>query len=93
MTHNKAAIVLAAGAYLSASGAVAYVGPGAGLTLLSALWGLVVAVLVALSFVVLWPYRRWRRRRQTLHAELAAAEKPGNAGDHRNTGGPGAEGH
>lgn len=46
--------------------ALAYVGPGAGLSLLSALWGLVVAVLVAAAFVVMWPIRRWRRRRAAL---------------------------
>lgn len=44
--------------------AAAYVGPGAGLTLLSALWGLLAAVLAALAFVIIWPIRRWRRRRQ-----------------------------
>lgn len=44
--------------------AQAYIGPGAGLTLIGAVWGLVLAVVAALSFVVLWPLRRvWRRAR------------------------------
>lgn len=43
--------------------AMAYVGPGAGLSLLSALWGLIAAVGIALGFVLFWPIRRWRRRR------------------------------
>lgn len=38
--------------------ASAYIGPGAGLSMLGAFWGLVVAVLAALSFLLLWPLRR-----------------------------------
>ena len=49
-------------AVLAAFPAFAYVGPGAGLTLLGALWGLVVAVVVSLGFVLLWPIRRMMRR-------------------------------
>jgi hypothetical protein len=37
---------------------MAYVGPGAGLSLLGALWGLAVAILAALAFVIVWPVRR-----------------------------------
>jgi uncharacterized membrane protein len=49
--------------------AQAYVGPGAGLSLLGALWGVVAAIGAALLFVVLWPIRRMRRRKK---AEAAA---------------------
>ena len=38
--------------------ASAYIGPGAGLSMLGAFWGLVVAVLTALSFLLLWPIRK-----------------------------------
>jgi len=45
--------------------AAAYVGPGAGLSLIGAFWGLVVAVLAALSFIIIWPFRRmFRKARQ-----------------------------
>jgi len=44
--------------------AQAYVGPGAGLSLIGALWGLVVAVGAAVGFVVLWPLRRALRGRR-----------------------------
>ena len=38
--------------------AFAYIGPGAGLSMLGAFWGLVVAVVAALSFLLLWPIRK-----------------------------------
>ena len=41
----------------------AYIGPGAGLSLLGALWALIAAVAAALGFIVLWPLRRARKRR------------------------------
>ena len=44
--------------------AMAYVGPGAGLSLLGTLWGVVIAVLAALSFLVMWPLRRLMRQRR-----------------------------
>lgn len=49
----------------------AYVGPGAGLSLLGALWALVVAVGSAVVFVVAWPIRRLLRRRSEPDAEAA----------------------
>ena len=70
----------------------AYVGPGAGLSLLGALWALIVAVGAAVVFLFAWPIRRMRRRKREAR-ELEARErdarsdtsegaegKPGNAG-------------
>lgn len=50
-------------ALFAATPALAYVGPGAGLSLLGALWGVAAAVAVALAFVVAWPVRRLIKRR------------------------------
>jgi hypothetical protein len=41
----------------------AYIGPGAGLSLLGALWALIVAVAAALAFILLWPFRQAMKRR------------------------------
>lgn len=52
--------------------AQAYVGPGAGLSLLGALWALVVAIAAAVAFIVLWPIRKMMKRKA---AERAAGDK------------------
>lgn len=52
----------------------AYVGPGAGLSLLGALWALIVAIGAAVAFIIAWPIRRMRRRKRE-ERELAAAEE------------------
>ncbi|YBV98307.1 hypothetical protein M1D80_16115 [Phyllobacteriaceae bacterium JZ32] len=45
--------------------AFAYVGPGAGLSLLGALWALLAAVATAIFFVVAWPIRKMVRSRRS----------------------------
>lgn len=59
-----AKIIFASLALTLTSPALAYVGPGAGITLIGALWGLIMAVVAALSFIVLWPIRRSLKRRR-----------------------------
>ena len=64
LNSRQAALLAIGTAVMSATAvpALAYVGPGAGLTLLGALWGLILAVVVSLGFVLLWPLRRLMRR-------------------------------
>ena len=51
----------------------AYIGPGAGLSLIGALWALLVAVAAAIVFVFAWPIRRMhRRKREALELEKEA---------------------
>ena len=49
---------------LFATPAFAYIGPGAGITVLGALWGVVVAIVLAVVAVLLWPVRVLFRRRR-----------------------------
>ena len=58
------AALAAAGLAFGASPALAYIGPGAGLSLLGALWGVIAAVAAALLFLLIWPLRRLMRRQR-----------------------------
>lgn len=55
--------------------ASAYIGPGAGLSMLGAFWGLVVAVLAALSFLLLWPVRKMFKKNAATTSESEQQEK------------------
>ena len=57
--------------------AFAYIGPGAGLSMLGAFWGLVVAVVAALSFLLFWPIRKMFRKNNADANASAAAEADG----------------
>ena len=46
----------------AAAPAFAYVGPGAGITMLGALWGVIVAVALAVGAVLFYPVRVLMRR-------------------------------
>jgi membrane protein implicated in regulation of membrane protease activity len=74
------AALAAAGLAFGASPALAYIGPGAGLSLLGALWGVVAAVAAALLFLLIWPLRRLMRRQrsatQRSASERTAAQRP-----------------
>ncbi len=74
MKRVAAALTLMVG-LLAPATAFAYVGPGAGLSLLGALWALVMALGLALMFIVAWPVRsllRKRRARQPQRGEGSA---------------------
>jgi hypothetical protein len=51
--------------------AYAYVGPGAGIGLIGALGGLIVAILLAVGVILIWPLRMLLRKRKARAAALA----------------------
>jgi membrane protein implicated in regulation of membrane protease activity len=67
------AVALAVGI---AGPAAAYIGPGAGLSVIGAFWGLLMAVFAALAFIVSWPIRRLLRRRSTCANASSTAQEP-----------------
>lgn len=60
--------------------AVAYVGPGAGISVLGALWGLIIGVVMAVGIILFWPIRVMIRKikankgNQTTASNTAASE-------------------
>jgi hypothetical protein len=77
-------LALAAAALVAswAEPAAAYIGPGAGITMLGALWGVVVAIALALGAVLFWPIRiLLRKRRKPAGAAPALARDSAVARD------------
>jgi membrane protein implicated in regulation of membrane protease activity len=70
------AIAITTALTLAATPAMAYVGPGAGLSLLGAFWGLLVAILAALAFVVVYPVRRMMRARKRPAETMQPDQQP-----------------
>ena len=67
---------------LLAQPAFAYIGPGAGISLLGSLFGLVAAIFVGLGVVLFWPIRRlMRRNRQSVSAGDPALARDAPAAD------------
>ena len=59
---------------VGATPAFAYIGSGAGITMLGALWGVIVAVALALGAVLFWPIRALLRRRKRPVGAAAARD-------------------
>lgn len=74
-------VALSALAAFAATPAWAYIGPGAGLSLLGAFGALLVAILAAVGFLVLWPLRRMRRQKARQKATLRQVETEAPARD------------
>jgi membrane protein implicated in regulation of membrane protease activity len=53
-----------------AESASAYVGPGAGLSLLGSLVGVVIAIFAILAGIMAWPIRRWLKRNKSKNLDL-----------------------
>ena len=80
MKHANRAFTAGALACLCVSlPAEAYVGPGAGVTLIGAVIGLVSAIFLALFAVLRWPIRRYLARRKAAK-ESSAAPSDGGPG-------------
>jgi hypothetical protein len=60
--------------------ALAYFGPGAGITMLGALWGVLLAIILAAGAVLAWPIRAMLRRRKA--ASMKAEPMTGGESRH-----------
>ncbi len=76
-----------AAAMLSPGIAAAYVGPGAGISLLGALWGLIVGVVLAFGIILIWPIRMMLKKKRAREA-LKNAETSGETAQTEPAGDP-----
>ncbi len=60
---------------LMASSAFAYVGPGAGISVLGSLLGILATIVLALVAIVMWPIRKMMKRRKAAAAETAEGKE------------------
>lgn len=69
--RTKVNILLTVALSLWAGTAAAYVGPGAGITVLGALWGLIIGVVMAVGVILFWPIRMMLRKKKAQKEALA----------------------
>lgn len=61
----------------------AYIGPGAGISVLGSLLGILATIVVAIGAIVMWPVRKMMKRRKAASADAAADEPSGADGPSR----------
>jgi membrane protein implicated in regulation of membrane protease activity len=57
-----------------ASPALAYIGPGAGISVLGSLLGILATIFVAIGAILFWPLRKLLKRRKTRRDSLASMD-------------------
>jgi hypothetical protein len=77
--HARLAILAAVGAIMAPGPALAYVGPGAGLSMIGSLIAVVVALLVAVLGLLTFPVRMFLKRRRVRAADGREAPAPGGS--------------
>ena len=88
-TRMACAFALASGGVAFASPALAYIGPGSGISLLGGLWGVLVTIVLAVSAVLIWPVRYMirrikRKRREAAQVQPAESTNPTHPTDPAN---------
>lgn len=71
-------ITLALFLLLTAAPALAYVGPGAGISVLGSLLGILATIVIAIGAIIMWPLRKVLKKRKAAAAEAAES---GTGGD------------
>lgn len=56
---------------LASTTAIAYVGPGAGISVLGSLLGILATIVLAIVAIVMWPIRKMMKRKKAAAAEAA----------------------
>lgn len=59
--------------------ALAYVGPGAGISVLGSLLSILATIVVAIGAIIFWPLRKFMKRRKARRKAAESTEAVGNA--------------
>ena len=70
--------LLLLGALVSAP-ALAYVGPGAGISVLGSLLGILATIVLAIAAIVMWPLRKMMKKKKAAAAENSAEASTADA--------------
>jgi hypothetical protein len=62
--------------FVAAAPVEAYVGPGAGISVLGSLLGILATILVAIGAVIFWPIRKLMKRRKNSSAPTETGDTP-----------------
>jgi len=54
--------------------AIAYIGPGAGISVLGSLLGILATIVVAIGAIVMWPLRKFLKKRRQPSSDAAKTE-------------------
>lgn len=82
MKAKRSFVLVALGIVLGVSApAYAYIGPGAGITMLGALWAVILAVVLAIGGILFWPLRAMLRRRRRAGHSADRVSTENTAGD------------
>jgi membrane protein implicated in regulation of membrane protease activity len=72
---------------LTAGQALAYIGPGAGISVVGSLLSIVATFFVAIGAVLFWPVRKYLKRRKARREAQEGAHNQGDAGADDGPGG------
>ncbi len=72
-----ACLLVLAGLLMVPAISFAYVGPGAGITALGALWALIATVVITLGGLLIWPIRALMKRKQQSGVPVEESESDG----------------
>lgn len=70
--------------------ALAYIGPGAGISVLGSLLSVLATIVVAIGAILVWPLRKLMKRRKAMRESAHGADATQSAGD--GTGDSGSRG-
>lgn len=81
MKKTRALTLLMCLLLAAVSPAVAYIGPGAGISVLGSLLGILTTIAVAIGAIIFWPLRKYMKRRKARRESVVSKEVASTGND------------